>query len=431
MSWCGLLVAMVVFCLAGCQRENAQWNLAAGRNAYAEGDSDQAIELLQEALRLSPGSTNIKIQLAGLLAENDQGERGLSLCDEVLSIYPKNEQAQDAKIMCLKFLGLFDEALAEYQLRGSGKIDNSIETLNGLAYHRALAQRELDKALQQIDHAIEKVEGRASITLQTAVAVALISRHVDRQASALQVLNDRIAQVSEYWGEEKSKVDRLMARKERSEQVNKEKKSDKIDSQIKEAGADLEGLGRGLSVLLTARALVAEDLENTELADHDRRWVEKLGFVFDDSLATLPSDAECLNTLDVAAAFLDTRGFILTLLPWRTSPVGAANDSYVDSMLNENENIVRSDYWQATEDLDLAVAAAEVRHAALTHSNLFNNVERPLEEIKRRKHDSPHTLAVLLYHRLLAHQKADKSDLAAVDKKRIEALGFPTNCRLF
>jgi len=426
-----LLVTVLICGFAGCQRENAQWTFAAGMNAREDGDPETAIDLLQEALRLSPGSDNIKIQLASLLAESGQGEPGLSLCDEVLAIYPKHDEARKAKITCLKYLGRFDEALVEHQLRDSRKIDKSENVLNGLAYHRALANRELDKALRQIDEAIEKVEGSASITLQTALAVAMISRHVDQQDAAMLVVNNHIAKVAEYWGARNSRIGRLLADKEFSRSTGNEQLTKKIEDQIKETGASLDDLGRGLSRLLAARALLAEDLGDIELADHDRRWVRELGFDFDDSLAALPQDRDCLNVLDVAAAFLDTRGFILTLLPWRTLASGSSSDFDAEGRLNDKTNIIRSDYWSATENLDLAIAAAEVRHAALTNDNLFNHVIEPLERVKKRVRESPHTLAVLLYHRFLAHKKAGKFDLAAADKKRIEELGFPANCRLF
>jgi len=61
---------------------------------------------------------------------------------------------------CLQYLGRFQEALVDYQKFTAEKIDKDTRELNTLAYYRALAGYELDKAYRQIDTAIGKYESR-------------------------------------------------------------------------------------------------------------------------------------------------------------------------------------------------------------------------------------------------------------------------------
>ena len=79
----------MIFCLiavvacGGCQSEVAKWDLARGLNLERAGETDLAIQQLQNSVTKSRNDSGIKLELARMLAE--QGNRdSIRLCDEVI-----------------------------------------------------------------------------------------------------------------------------------------------------------------------------------------------------------------------------------------------------------------------------------------------------------------------------------------------------------
>ena len=158
--WLCLGCIVLTVASIGCRKDSAQWKLAAAINEEDNGNSEGAIELLQKALRMDPDSKPIKLQLALLLAENDQGDLSQMLCKEVLEDDPQHKVAWLVLSECLHRMGRFDESLAAYQKYVADEIDKDPGELNQLAYFRALAGVQLDKALRQINEGIEKYENQ-------------------------------------------------------------------------------------------------------------------------------------------------------------------------------------------------------------------------------------------------------------------------------
>jgi len=74
----GLCCLALVVVSGGCRKDSAEWKVAAATNEQANENPEAAIELLQKALQMDPESSFIKLRLARLLAENDQGDLGLT-----------------------------------------------------------------------------------------------------------------------------------------------------------------------------------------------------------------------------------------------------------------------------------------------------------------------------------------------------------------
>jgi len=78
------------------------------------------------------------------------------------------------------------------------------------------------------------------------------------------------------------------------------------------------------------------------------------------------------------------------------------------------------------QDLDLAIAAAEVRLLAL-NSDAVNRIEYSVDSIRIKKVSGVKLVAILREHRRQAHMKAGQIEAAQRDQERIEELGVGDN----
>jgi tetratricopeptide (TPR) repeat protein len=431
------ILIVLVLAFVGCRQDSSQWKFAQGLNEYENGNLDQAIELLQDGLKLDPNATSIKLRLAKMLAENCQGDLGLTWCDEVLDQYPKNKMARVVRVECLQYLGRFEEAFREYQKAVAEKVDKPAEQLNNLAYFRALADRELDKAARQIDLAIEKHERNVGwanmrgvpIHVQAVVSIGILARHVEGYEYVMEPLNDLIIQHEDLWLAYDAEINRLVKNQE-SARETEGVVAEQFQPEIDNVGNRMQNIEGSLALLLATRCLIAEDLEDETLADRDRLWLKKIGYQPQEVFDRLPSKDECWNTVDISMMFLDTRGFVSTKLPWEliwSDPLGREIDLPRDSF---QLAIKKSSYVDVLFDLDIAIAAAEVNRLAV-NSQLSNRLELSLAAVRFQQQQAGKLIAVLRYHRLKAHEKAGQFDQAAADQQRIEELGFEADCSLF
>ena len=446
----GMRRLITLSCLAllvtsiGCKQDSAQWKVAAALNEEKNGNSEAAIELLHTAVCMDPQSHSTKLRLADLLSKNDQGDLGLTLCDEVLESSPQFKAAWEVRSRCLMFLGRFDEALVDFQKCGADNIDKEWDELNQLAYLRGLAGCELDKALRQSNLGIFKLERQhqrwgnypsVPIEISSIASAGLISRYTDDgHLFVMDLLNEAIIKEQELWTIMNSQLERQLAIHELENQNKSSGETDKqrVDRQEKEAKLASDLLQRvtvNLTVLLATRSLILEDQGQTELADLDRLWLDRIGFLkSDDIYNALPSNYESLQVLRSSEAILDTRGFILTQMPWLptwTTPSGS-----VVQLNTEETGASYGSFRAAMRDLDIAVAAAEI-HLLACSSDLVNRIEVPLEEVHALKSEGARMVAVLRNHRRQALLKANQAEAAQQDLLRIKELGFEAGPSLF
>ena len=443
------LCCLAIFTLSiGCNKDSAQWKVAAAVNEQKNANPEAAIELLHEALRLDPESSSIKLRLAYLLAENDQGDLGLMLCDEVLESNPGSKPAWRARSKCLLFLGRFDEALADYQTCTADKIDKGLNELNELAYYRGLAGFELDKALRQVNQGILKYERNQSwggftnvpIEISLIVSAGLISRYTDKgHLLALGLLNEQIFEEQRAWLALNASLDRLISKHEQENKENPNHDADAAQTSLqirqeKRASDNVELAAGNLTVLLATRSLIFEAKGQPELADLDRLWLRRIGHEAEEIYPVLPSDRECLFAMQAGEAILDTRGFILTQMPWQ--PTMTIVTGKVIRLEDRKTLVSYGSYKQALRDLDIAVAASEIRLEAFD-SDLLNRIEIPvpnvldLKDIDALKAMEARMIAVLRKHRRQAHLKAKQTEAADQDLLRIKELGFEDDSNLF
>lgn len=435
-----LLIGIVVVTSIGCG-ESAQWKYAQAINDYDSGDLDSAIENMKQAIA-STDDRSMKLVLATIYYENGQGDLGLAICDELLESQPGSADTLYTRAICLQHLGRFKESLRDYQESLSGIGALGTDELNNLAYFRGLAGVDLTEAAYQIQKAIDTKEKEewgsqfraVSLRVRAAVAIGLISRHLDQQELAVGVLDKMIERIEPEWQNQLSLINQLVAA---NMALSFPLDQDKQESITNNFRGLFERSSQSLGLLLVARCLVNEDLKNFDQVDCDRRLIAEMGLDFEELINALPSDDDCLfdrpsnfsesifspgkpiaSPINLAAVYLDTRGFVMARQPWHSDDVVQWR-----RFLKMDSGNLLCTYEEALIDLDLAVAAGELKHAA-AFSPLANRNSVPIKSVRHSRKTSGHDLAVLRYHRMQAHMKAGNTKAAEIDRDRVESLGF-------
>ena len=410
----------LLFC--GCDAESAKWDLAKARNLYQANDLKGAIEALEAAHQKVPHDNVVKFELARRYSENGQCQLGIGLCNEYLKEHPDDVDGFRERADCWLYWGRFDEALADYKRSLSDYASRNALELNGLAYYRGLADKEIDRAVVEIQTAVEEVEvvitgkGMVPIPLQVRAIVdaGLVSRRIGRQEAALSVLDERI---DHYQKKLMSTTEVLKTRVTGSlnyqDQLSKTEEKDLLKLRL-----NLQRQKESLAAMLVTRALILEDLGQHERADQDRWAVEELDFDFERVSSRFPSDLKCLRSLSTASMFLDTRGFVLGRQRWAT-------DAQIASLMSvpTSEQLHYSSYRKALADMDLAILAAHFVQFGL-ESSLCNSTEMSPELVQEWKKENKRKRAVLLHHRKEIHLREGNQAAAALDQEAIDELGF-------
>ncbi len=300
-----------------------------------------------------------------------------------------------------------------YELLGSSD-QASDQQLNNLAYYRALANVELSLARAEIREVILNQNRNATwpvgfdltLSARTFVSIGLISRQLDQQRDALPLLDREIDKLAEL----EFRDDLAL-----SESVY-EAIQDSFPLEVAEEEKltvtrrlQLDRRRDCLAFLLVTRALIHQDLGHERQCELDRIQVRQLGYQPDDILDKLPTNVQSLAVLDQAATYLDTHGFVL---------------------------LQQGEYERAKENLDLAIAAAELNLRAID-SPLHNSNEELTFDPQQRRPAYERIAAVLRYHRYQLYKRLGFGDGRGSgievpdDAGRIRELGFDPDSRLF
>ena len=415
----GLLLLFVIFC--GCDTESAKWDHAKAKNLYSQGDLKGAIECLESAHQKSPQDNGIKLELAERYAESGQCELGIGLCNEYLKEHPNDVAGYGIRAGCWRFLGKFDEALADHKRSLSDHVSRDPGELNDLAYYRGLADKEINKATLDIQTAIERIElgargagTRVSMQVRVLVAAGLISRHIDQHAEAIEKLDKMIL----VFTSKASLTNEVLKTRVTGSLRYQDKLSKSEEEDIKKTRLSLQRQKESLTALLATRALIFEDLGEQDKADQDRLAIHELDFDFEEIVKRFPSDLNCLLVMQNTAMFLDTRGFVLGRQQWAT-------DQQLVALMGApaRDQLLFSNYREALSDLDLAVMAVDFEQLAL-ESPLLNTTNLPAEAIEGWKKANKKNRAILRHHRKEIHLRGGNEAAAALDQKSIDELGF-------
>ena len=421
-----LLLPLMMY---GCGPEWARWDAAQAVIAYDRGDMEQAIFQLTTAVERSPRDPSLKISLAKKLIESGRGEEAEALCDEILARFPDNDPALITKANSQQAQGNFRLALDTFNLRARQRnwtISRRPDKLNERAYFRALAGVQLDDAKQDIDVACAIVSQSSFGNLpwsmglfqRSLAASGIVAMEIDMTQQAVPQLSDAIDSIRRVLHESNTELNREIIELSAGEYPPNHEKANS-QNEFRDLIRNSE---QTMATLLTVRALAYQQLGSDDMCDQDRAEVRSLSLDCDEIAAAFPESSECIGTLQISSAFLDTRGFIIGLMP--------TGGSAGTIELNGRTIGISGDFEDALRDLNQSVFAFEVFEKSLTssiHNHAEGSVQDPvalLQSIGKQK-------AVFLYHRMVVREKSGDQDGANQDSEAIKALGCEPGPHLF
>jgi len=426
----GFCAVLIIPLMAyGCGPEWARWDAAQAVMAYEQGDVDGAIQQLEAAVEKSPRDPSLKLSLAEKLIESNQPFQAERVCDEILKRFPENYRALVQKAHSQQAQGNFEKALETFKERSKARswlIADSYLQLNERAYFRALANVELDHAKDDIDAAINMVsqtrlgdlEHSVSILARSLVASAVIGRRIGMAQTAVERLTPMIDRLRI----DTHAINVVLNKEIISESGDQFPPSDDFSKSSNGFRSNIRNVEKTLALLLTTRALCFQDLNNIDLSNQDRAEVRSMALDADVIIAKLPKENECIGELGNSFMLLDTRGFIISLLPRDSKKDVTAN-------LGQQKHQKTQSYNDALIDLNQAIFAYQVFSKSLD-SEVHNHIENMIDP-KTVKLGVPKMKAVLFYHRMLLLEKMSNSAAAAKDRETIRQMGFTPGEHLF
>ena len=423
--------AVVPLLMYGCAGETERWRAAAAINLYEDGQTDLAIERMEEIAGSSSTEPLLQLQLAQMFAMNERGAEGLEICDRLME-QTESSRMKDGirgvRVNCLQATGRFKAALEEYKStlpRPANSPSDKWRNLNNLAYFRALAGTELDAAFKEIQQAINGQESapvrskelkellvlnaeaatRSPLSLRTRalLAAVVVSRELDCRENVLPILSRFIQEYEQSLNATERSVTAAV--------YDQIKKSFPLTAVQTRSTTDQKRTDRWLTVqelayLRTARALLFQDKDQVTECDRDRQRVKQLGLDAEVIASKLPRGVDCLRIFNASTMTLDTRGFVR----YR----GATRPSQL---------------VQAKFDMDVAVLAAELNRK--TFDSPMRNSTEEVGDVRLARRGAKRTHAVLLYHRMLVNRTLRNEQGAKQDETLIRELGFPPDARLY
>ena len=417
--------------LYGCGPEWARWDAAQAVVAYDQGDIEQAIYQLTTAVERSPRDPGLKLSLANKLIESDRFKEAETLCDQILDRFPDNDDAWVTKAHSQQKQGNFLQALETFNARAKQRnwlIANNPGRLNERAYFRALAGVQLRAAREDIDLACQIVISRTRLgqlpvgtgmQYRSLIASSMIAMKVGMADVAIERLSVLILRLREliYVAQTELNMATVVVT------TNNYPPTSKQTSQHDRLRELIRINEQMLGALLTVRALCYEQQDKPDRCDTDRAEVNSMAMDSDVIAAQLPDDSDCVWTIQTSSAFLDTRGYIIGLMP-----SGSGGQDTIE--VNGRKIPVGINFEDALRDLDQSVFAFEVFEKSLT-SNVHNHASEVLfDPVAELKNADQHK-AVLLYHRMVVRKKAGDFDGAAEDAAAIRGLNLEPGPHLF
>jgi tetratricopeptide (TPR) repeat protein len=272
--WCviigtvALVLGPVLFQIA--PKEIARWIVAGAQVKHEVGDDKSASEKIERALQWDsecPEAHVLKAVIeADRLFKKGDYEEALKLTDKIAEEYPSDKSLENLRNRLFEALGQFDKLVVYYekQLRSAGSVPprEKISLLNQAAYYHALADKDLDRGLAEINDALQFVERSAALYDTRGFVLYKMGRYDD----ALRDLEVSVQSVEDDY--QRAQRDRKGLRTVRE----------------REFQAALNELKKAVAVIRYHRGLILEKLDQNEKAAEDYERVRELGFEPDEKL---------------------------------------------------------------------------------------------------------------------------------------------------
>lgn len=273
-----LATAVVVFgpvvCFETGPAEVAKWHLGAAREHDLSGRDAQALASYDKALQWHADLWLIYEERAAFHAARDQHEQALANWDQSIESFPFEDRTQAGRRLWvfrrgehLIRLGRYSEALRDAKrlltLAPPNDIPARAPALNWISYLRAVANRDVETALVEIDEAFRLLRENGYNADQPS--------YLDTRGFILY----RLGRYDEAL-EEMDRAIRLMTSSGAANRVSEERRRRILDTREAERQSDFEA--RVLAVMYYHRALILEQLGESARANRDYETVRNMGF---------------------------------------------------------------------------------------------------------------------------------------------------------
>ena len=168
------VVSLVALPIVGSMLQGGatQWRLAIYRSQHRRGETEQALAGVEKLVKQYPDHLPAQLTRAEWLAEADRDEQALQLMEQLVSQYPQDIDVQRVRLNVFQLTRRFAEAAELMESVELFPNSDSTTRLNGIAYMRALANRNLDKGRLEIERAMEDLEAYFQDRLETKAGLA-------------------------------------------------------------------------------------------------------------------------------------------------------------------------------------------------------------------------------------------------------------------
>lgn len=386
-----LLIAIPVF-VSGVPRQISLWHLAVALEKQARNDHRGALQALESALAWD--STNGDTWLTRAESYRAQGDfqAALADCTRARELVPEDLRYLSARIALNHLAGRHREAIQdsdEINAASRPLLDRvrdrsalASELANTAAYVRAVAGLELKEALAYAEESVRQLEGEPSMMVRLGY-LKYLRRQFDE---ALHFLDVGI-QLTE---DDLAALQQLSNPRARESQIVLEQR---------------------LAMFHFYRSLVYEETNRHDAAA--REWTEVR------KLTGAPLTREQCPNYFIAVELVLRDAMVLDTL------------GYV--------RLRRGEPATALQDLELAVQQCEAAYEdwGTRYQDLDQQMQRdplhglPHEKLRDVERELKKSVAVIRYHRSLAHEQLNHPSQADSDRQRVRDLGFEPNENLF
>ncbi len=393
------------------------------KREYESGNDEKAVQSLRDIVNENPDDIESQMLLSKILAQKKEHEdEALKIVGRLRQSHPQNTAVQQHAIEILQMCGRHTEASILYdQLHADKKptgVAQRIVHLNSLAYMRALGNRKLDEASNNIDSAIRQWENllatKSKIELSIDDAILIAALEQTENGNEVEFLLPLPSPTAGVWGFYKCStthlalhiLDRFIEKKINDTQIQnlklKTAATQVLADSLPPQGSRRQKLvelrkknhrqRESLAMLLTYRALILQKLDCVEQSHLNREYVMGLGYTPEELLKKIPNQKTCLAILAESTAYLDTRGYV--------------------RYRNKKTKL-------AIDDMDIALLGID---SLIRSPRILKGQSAQEKQIRRSREQLNQTLAVLIEHHRLAVEKSDYRR-AQFDKRRLKAMG--------
>lgn len=235
----------------------AHWAATRAHASYSSGNLEQALHWMDQAVERNPEDPAWRFERAVMRLEVHDLEGALEDLNRVIELSPSFATAYSFRATVHQRLGDHDAAIADYSSAADLRPEWDATSWNNLAYSRAIAGRDLEQALVEVQRALDRADAEERyMFLDTR---GYIYYKLDQLQDALTDLDEAVRLGEEH---------RQLVAETLDDQVPQNPRRGQIETQLEEQ----------LSVIYHHRGQVNERLGRQAQAGFDFRRADDLGY---------------------------------------------------------------------------------------------------------------------------------------------------------